>query len=321
MPSSACVKYRFAKGGRAVANKMRAESPLIHQWNKNWFYIITLAPAVLFILSFFLIILVKLVIFSFTHYSGGKESGATIQNYIDVFSGEDFYEAYLRTLVFVLIVTPAQLVTGFITASLINKGFRGRGVIRGILVSPLTLPSLVTASIFYILFSKGGHINLMLLGQYDFFPKVMSKPISFVGDPTGSFVLTTIVKIWRDTPASMLILLSGMQSLDLAQDEAAMTMGATKIQRVFYITVPALIPSIASVLTLRSIEAWKEFVFPYFLSPSYPLLSVLVDEFYNVQRNPGLAAVVGVVLIVSIMIFNFILKFLLKLVNRYLVKV
>lgn len=295
---------------------------LVNQrWKNKFFYYVTIFPAVSYVSLFFVIILFNLFIYSFTRYSGGMAQEATIQNYIKVFTSEEFHTAYLRTLIFVLIVTPAQLVTGFITASLINRSFRGRGFVRGIFVIPLTLPVLVTASVFFILFSKTGHINALLLGQYSFFPQVIDKPISFIGSSTGSFILTAIVKVWRDTPASMLILLAGMQSIDASQYEAAMTMGATSLQRTFYITVPSLLPSISSVLVLRSIEAWKEFVFPYILSPSFPLLSVLIDKYYNIMRDPGLTAVVGIVLIVSIVVFSQTLKWVLNRINRYLVKV
>lgn len=287
---------------------------------KKIFYYITLIPAVAYIGLFFLLIISKLLVFSFTHYSGGLAENLTIQNYITVMTSPEFKDAYLRTLLFVLVVTPAQLVTGFITASILNKNFKGRGLLRGMFIIPLALPVLVTAATFFILFSKNGHINSLLMGGYSFFPRVIDYPISFVGSETGSFILTTFVKVWRDTPASMLILLAGMQSIDAIQYEAAETMGATKIQNTIYITIPLLMPSISSVLVLRSIEAWKEFVFPYILSPSYPVLSVLVDRYYNQMRNPGLTAVVGIILIISILVFCWIMKKIVYLINRYLVR-
>ncbi len=288
---------------------------------KYFFYFATFFPAVAYITFFFIIIVFNLLVFSFSEYSGGNVVGISLKNYVDVFNDPDFSSAYMRTLLFVLVVTPAQLFTGFITASLINNSFKGRGLVRGIFVVPLALPVMVTSAVFFILFSSSGHINALLMGQYSFFPQVIDAPISFIGDANSSFILTAIAKVWRDTPASMLILLAGMQSIDDSQYEAAMTMGASKLQRTLFITVPLLVPSISSVLVLRSIEAWKEFVFPYILSPSYPVLSVLIDEYYNVIRDPGLTAVVGILLIASILVFSQTLKFVLNLINRNLVKV
>ncbi len=301
--------------------KSTPKSTLSEKIRNKFFYFVTFFPAVAYVAFFFVIIVFNLLVFSFSEYSGGDVVGISLKNYTEVFNDPDFSSAYIRTLLFVLVVTPAQLFTGFITASLINSSFRGRGIVRGIFVVPLALPVMVTSAVFFILFASSGHINSLLLGEYSFFPQLIEEPISFIGDESSSFILTSIAKVWRDTPASMLILLAGMQSIDEAQYEAAMTMGASKMQRTLFITVPLLVPSISSVLVLRSIEAWKEFVFPYILSPSYPVLSVLIDEYYNVIRNPGLTAVVGIILIVSILLFSQTLKFVLSLINRYLVKV
>jgi ABC-type sugar transport system permease subunit len=286
---------------------------------KNLFYFVTLFPAVAFIAAFFLIIVINLLVFSFTQYGGGE--GGALANYQRVIFDPAFRQSYWRTFLFMLTVTFLQLAVGLLVASVLHRNFPGRGILRGISMIPLALPVLATASVFFILFSRNGHINALLTGQYAFFPQVAAGPITFIGTSAGSFALTVCVKVWRDTPASVLILLAGMQSIDSSQYEAAMTMGASRIQSFFYVTVPLLAPSISSVLTLRSIEAWKEFVFPYILSPAFPLLSVIIDTYYNQMRNPGLAAVVGIILIASIIIFGRILKFLILCITKYLVRV
>ena len=288
---------------------------------KNFFNIMVLLPAVAYIGIFFLIIVINLIVFSFTNYVGGFAQEPTLLNYTRVLASPEFQQAYTRTLAFMLVVTPLQLITGLIVASLLNKSFRGRGIARGVMLIPLALPVLVTASVFFILFSKNGHINALLLGQYPFFPKLINAPVTFIGTANGSFILTVCAKVWRDTPASVLILLAGMQSIDGVQYEAAKTMGAKPMQTFLYITVPLLIPSISSVLVLRSIEAWKEFVFPYILAPSFPLLSVIIDRYFTQQRDPGITAVVGLILIASIVIFSQILKFLLSLIQKRLLRV
>ena len=288
---------------------------------KNIFYFICVAPAVLLVAAFFVVIITNLITFSFTRYSGGFAMEPTVQNYIDVVNAPEFRQAYVRTLLFTLCVTPLQLIAGLMTASVANRAFRGRGLVRGTFLVPLTLPMLVTASSFYILFAKGGIVNSMLMGEYAFLPKILNEPVSFIGTSGGSFILTVLVKVWRDTPASMLILLAGMQTIQKDQYEAAQSVGASGMQKLFYITIPLLMPSISSVLVLRSIEGWKEFVFPLVLSPTYPLLSMIVDRYFTQMKDPGGAAVVGIILVISILLFSQLLKSLLHLINKYLVHV
>lgn len=296
------------------------ESRLQHIRDK-FFYYALLFPAVTFVTIFFFVVLVNLLSYSVTLYSGSIPVGQGLQNYLTVFQDSVFQSALLRTLIFALVVTPLELITGLWTASMINRSFKGRGIVRGIFIMPLALPVMVTASAFYILFSSNGHINALLQGQYSFFPALTSQPISFIGSSIPSFILVTIVKVWRDTPAAMLILLAGMQSVDQSQYEAARTMGCNRRQQLMYVTIPLLLPSISSVLVLRSIEAWKEFVFPYILSPSYSLMSMVIDKYFNLDQNPGMAAVAGIVVIICILAFSQLMKLITRTINQFLVKV
>lgn len=292
---------------------------------KNAFLIYSLLPAFLYIGFFAVVIGFYLLKLSLTKYAGGDEVlSPTLYNYIKIFNdpmfNKEFSEAFKRTLIFVLVVTPLQLITGLITAMLINKSFAGRGIVRSILLLPLAIPTIVTTSVLLILFSKGGHITSLLMGRYSFFPKIVDYEISFISNPYTSMGLSIFGKVWRDTPISMLILLSGLQQINEEQYEAARTMGATAIQNFFYITIPMLMPSISSVLILRSIEAWKEFIFPYILAPSYPILGVLIEKYYVQLMDPGTAAMVGVVLIICILVTSYVLTYVLNKINRYLIR-
>ncbi|MFS0864606.1 carbohydrate ABC transporter permease [Fredinandcohnia sp. 179-A 10B2 NHS] len=289
---------------------------------KNSFLIFTLIPGFLYILAFFLIIVFFIIQMSLTTYVGGMaEASPTIQNFVDLTSSEEFKDAFSRTFMFVIISTPLQLITGLVTAMIVNKSFKGRGIVRSIFLLPLAIPTIVTTSTLLLLFSKGGHITSLLMGDYSWFPAIVDHEISFLSNETLAMGLSILGKVWRDTPISMLILLAGLQSIDESQYEAAKTMGANSVRQFMYITVPLLIPAISSVLVLRSIEAWKEFIFPYILAPSYPILGVLIEKYFVQLNNPGMAAAIGIILIILIVIFTLFLNWLLKKVNDLLVRV
>nr|WP_144927703.1 sugar ABC transporter permease [Paenibacillus bovis] len=289
---------------------------------KNSFLIFTLIPGFLYILAFFLIIVFFIVQMSLTTYVGGMaEASPTIQNFLDLTNSEEFKDAFSRTFMFVIISTPLQLITGLVTAMIVNKSFKGRGIVRSIFLLPLAIPTIVTTSTLLLLFSKGGHITSLLMGDYSWFPAIVDHEISFLSNETLAMGLSILGKVWRDTPISMLILLAGLQSIDESQYEAAKTMGANSVRQFMYITIPLLIPAISSVLVLRSIEAWKEFIFPYILAPSYPILGVLIEKYFVQLNNPGMAAAIGVILIILIVIFTLFLNWLLKKVNDLLVRV
>jgi len=218
--------------------------------------------------------------------------------------------------------TPLQLVVGLLLALLIQQSFKGVGMVRSLFMIPIAIPALVTAIIIDLLFSYPlGPINDLLLGRHAFFPQIVSLPVNWSGSEFLSLGLAILGKTWRDMPISMLILLAGLHSIELEQYEAAKTMGARSWQQFKYLTLPLLTPAILTILILRSIENWKEFVFPFVLAPAYPLLGVLIERLYHVEQNPALAASVALGLVILIALTTLIFTTITKMVRKYLVRV
>jgi len=213
------------------------------------------------------------------------------------------------------------LIVGLVLALLINREFFGRGFVRSVFLLPVAIPALATAStIAFMLFTyPGGHINDLLTGKF-FLRRIISQPVNWYASPLYALGLALFGKVWIDMPISMLILLAGLQTISKAQYEAAGTMGANGWQRFWFITIPMIIPAISTVLILRSIEVWKEFIFPFIIAPTFPVLGVMIDHSYHVLRNPPLAASIGVILIILILITRWILFFITEKVRAYLVK-
>jgi len=292
-------------------------------WSKYGFAISLLVPCTIYMLFFLVIIAFNLLQLSLTHrVSLVEEVFPSVQNYTTLATSSQFQEAFIRTVVFVLVGTPLQLVAGLVLAMIIYRQFTGRGIVRSIFLLPVAIPALVTASIVaYMLFTYPfGHINDLLLGRL-FFPGILTEPVKWYASPYSALGLALLAKVWRDMPISMLILLAGLQSISSDQYEAAESMGSSGWQCFWYITIPLLVPAISTVLVLRSIEVWKEFIFPFIIAPTYPILGVLLDHVYHRMRNPEMAAAIGVVLVLLILLTRLVLNFGTEKVRAYLVKV
>jgi ABC-type sugar transport system permease subunit len=166
----------------------------------------------------------------------------------------------------------------------------------------------------------GGHVNDLLMGKL-FLPQSVQEPVKWSASPVLALGLSLFTKVWRDMPISMLILLAGLQSISADQYEAAESMGASGWQRFWYITIPMLVPAISTVLILRSIEVWKEFIFPFIIAPAFPIMGVMMDHVYHNNRNPQLAATIGLTLVLFILLTRWLLTFGTEKVRAYLVKV
>ena len=159
-------------------------------------------------------------------------------------------------------------------------------------------------------------MNHILLGNYSFFPALISDPISWRGSHMTALGLSLVGKVWRDMPISMLVILTGLNNIDPELLDAAKTMGASLRQRFIRIIFPLIIPSISVVVLLRSVEMWKEFIFPFVLAGRYRFLGTLIDFYYNDLGNPSNAAVVALVMVVCIVITTLILNKLVDILKH-----
>jgi ABC-type sugar transport system permease subunit len=281
-----------------------------------------LFPAASYLLVFLIIVLLYLFGLSFSW--AGQSSALdfpTLKSIRLVFSSHVFQEALGNTLIFVLVGTPLELVCGLFLSLILYRNFFMRGIIRSLFLIPLAVPALVTAILLFILFDfPGGHINDLLLGKYGGLPAFIDAPLNWRGTKVLALGLSMLGKVWRDMPISMLILLAGLSAIDPELFDAAKTMGAGFRARLRYIILPLLIPSCTTVLLLRSIEMWKEFIFPFVLAGKYSLFGTLIESLYNDWGASHEAAVVALVLVVCIIITAFIFLTLIEVVRKRLMK-
>lgn len=200
---------------------------------KYLFEIFLIAPAFTYLLGFLIIVVVYLLKMSFTamgkHY---QEIFPTMASWRMVFQNPDFASAFWHTLGFVIVGTPLELGAGLVLALLVYRSFWGRNLVQSIFTLPLAIPALVTAILLFILFDyPGGHVNNIITGKHFFFPALIGHPVNFRSNAVFALGVSLLGKVWRDMPISMLILLSGLNSIDHEQQEAAVTMGASAWQR------------------------------------------------------------------------------------------
>ena len=275
-----------------------------------------LFPAALYLFGFLIIVFVYLACLSLSDPSINAQF-PTIKPFKVLFEDPQFNSALVNTIVFTVVGTPLELLAGLLFAMLVYRSFFMRGFIRSLFLIPLAIPALVTAMLIFVLFDfPGGHVNHLLLGKYPIFPAVIDYPIGWRGSNLFAMGISLLGKIWRDMPISMLILLAGLNSIDPELFDAAKTMGASLRKRFSSIIIPMILPSISSVLLLRSVEMWKEFIFPFVLAGRNRLLGTLIDFYYNNLGNSHMAAAVAIVMVVCIILTTLIILKAMELMQK-----
>ncbi len=279
-----------------------------------------LVPAMLYLLGFLVIVLVYLVGLTLSEPHEATLVFPTLAPLRRVLAMPEFAAALVNTALFTLVGTPLELAAGLALALLLYRSFRARNLVRSVLIIPLAIPTLVTATVLFILFDyPGGHVNHLLVGSYGWFPRLLGSPVDWRATKVFALGVSMLGKVWRDMPISMLILAAGLNAIDPELLDAAKTMGAGYRARLWLVIVPLMIPSIASVVLLRSLEMWKEFVFPFVLAGRYNLLGTLIESLYNNWGRTHDAAAVALVLVLCIIVSTLALMGVLTWFRRLMV--
>lgn len=232
--------------------------------NISWLFPL---PAAIFILSMMAFPIVYTVWVSLTDWSmasSGSVKFIGLQNYIDLFSDDRFYNSVKLTLYFTALAVGVETVLGVAIALILNREFKGQGVVKGILLLPMVATPVAIGlawTLFYEPTIGLGNYALRLLGM---------APSKWLASNTAVIPSLALVDIWEWTPMVTLIVLAGLASLPNEPYEAALVDGASEWQILRYITLPLLLPTIMIAVVLRGIDAFKTFDIIYTMTAGGP---------------------------------------------------
>ncbi|MBC7870383.1 MAG: sugar ABC transporter permease [Chitinophagaceae bacterium] len=156
-----------------------------------------------------------------------------LDNFPRVLQEPSFLTIISNTLTLTLSVVILTLVLGMILALLLNRTFPGRGIIRTMLITPFLIMPTVSAVLWKnVLFNPA----FGLIGSA-FALAGLPRPDILAHEPMLAVI---IIIVWEWTPFMMLILLAGLQSLDMERVEAAQIDGADLSQIFRHIVIPHL---------------------------------------------------------------------------------
>ncbi len=234
----------------------------------------------------------------------------TLDNFARIFSGDEFIEVLFVTLFYTVFGTVGALLVGLFAALLLNKSFKGQGVLRGLYLFPYVAPVIAVAFAWLILFDPfSGSANALLVQM-----GVTFEAINFFGERPLALIMVTVFEIWRYFPLSFLFILARMQSIDSDMYEAADMDGASPFQQFWYLSVPQLLGILSVLFLLRFIWTFNKFDDIFLLTGGNAgtrTLTVNVYEQAFAISNIGAGAAVAVVIFGCLLTFSiFFLKYI-----------
>lgn len=200
-----------------------------------------------------------------------------LDNYVRVFQDDRFYTVLGHTMYFTLVSTFLELALGIAVALLLNAPLRARWLWRSIVVLPWALPTIVNGALWrWIYNGQYGALNGLLdtLG-------ISQTPTQWLGEPFLALNMVIIADVWKNTSIVVFFILAGLQTIPSDLYEAARVDGAGPWRAFWRLTIPMLAPSIAVVLILRTIEAFKVFDIIYVMTGGGPASGTQTIAFYT----------------------------------------
>ncbi len=227
------------------------------------------------------------------------------ENFARIFDGDEFWGVLWVTLFYTVVGTVGALVMGLFAAMLLNKSFKGQGILRGLYLFPYVAPVIAVAFTWVTLFDPfSGSANALLIQM-----GVTQGAINFFGERPLALIMVTVFEIWRYFPLSFLFILARLQSIDTDMYEAADMDGASPFQKFWYLSMPQLLGILSVLFLLRFIWTFNKFDDIFLLTGGNAgtrTLTVNVYEQAFAVSNIGAGAAVAVVIFCCLLAFSFV---------------
>ena len=213
-----------------------------------------------FVLGALIIYLVFMVIpgligigFSFTDWSAYTDELNFVgwENFKTIFSPEENYVKVIsNTLVFTFVTTIIKNVFGLLLALLLTKHMRLLNFHRGVMFMPSVLSTLIVGMVFTsILNPAEGLLNVTLRSI-----GLDALALPWLTSSQYAFGTVMAVDIWKGTGYIMTVLIAGLMSISPTYYEAADIDSANGFQKLRYITLPLLMPTLATTTVMNAVS-------------------------------------------------------------------
>ena len=211
-----------------------------------------IAPAVIFVLALVGGPLALAIGLSFTNATAGHLHGKWVglENFRHEWTNPAFEHAVWHTFLFTVISQAIMLVGAGLIAHALTRKFRGRWILRFLILLPWAAPIALSLMAWKWMFDTSYSIlNWTLVHAHLYKPLDVPQ---YLAQPKLAMGSVIAVHTWRILPFAVVIFLAGLASIPKEVDDAAAIDGATGLRKFWSVTLPLQLP-IATVALLFGI--------------------------------------------------------------------
>jgi multiple sugar transport system permease protein len=244
------------------------------------------SPAILYIVLLIGAPFCLAIYFAFSDARIGNSSMhfVGLENFRSIMASPSFRKAVVNSIVFTVSAQVIVMVCANILSIALEKPFRGRGLVRYLILLPWVAPvSLGTIGWKWILDSIYSVITWVLVWAHIFKP--YNAPM-WLGEPKLAMASVILVHCWRLIPFSTVILLAGRTAIPREIPEAAAIDGAGFWRTLFQINLPMMVPIISVAVLFGTVFTFTDMTVVYILTAGGP--------FDSTQTLPSYAFATGI---------------------------
>lgn len=200
-------------------------------------------------------------------------------------------QAALSTLASLLVALPGAYL-------LSSYSFRSKSLILALSAVPFVIPSILVVLGFVIFFGNNGFLNQLLMALFS----LSEPPLKIL----YSYKAIILAHTFYNFPIIMNLVATYAMHLDRRQEAASYTLGASKSETFFRITLPRLLPAIISSASLVFLFCFSSFAIILVLGGG-PRYSTMEVEIYRQARMVGSASAAAALSLFSILVTSLLL--------------
>lgn len=288
---------RFVRTG--LIEDIRNDNLTIHEKESLLGYAL-IFPAVLLVASTLIYPLLYNIYLSFHRIPVDPNAQAEyvgLEHFQELLSDPEFITAFLNTIVFALASDIVATVTGLAVALLFVRQFKGRRIVRGLMLLPYIAPLVAVAFVWRWMWDPNWGIASWIFTD-------LIGVIS--GDMSNSLITLVVYEAWRYYPFAFLLILARLKSIPDELYEAAKIDGAGPFARFKDITLPQLKYVLGTLFLIRWIWNFNVFTDVWLFSSDISVLAVFVYVKGFNQFNQGYAAAVAMLMSLFLVFFTLI---------------
>lgn len=231
-----------------------------------------------------------------------------LANYAYLLRDAQFWASLWNGTVYALATIVLQVVLGVATALLLHQAFPGRSLVRGLVLFPYTIPTVVAVILWkWLLNNQFGLINFLLMDV-----GLIGEPISWMGR-SWIMVSLILISVWQFFPFVVLAVLARLQTIPEELYDAAKVDGASALRRFWHVTLPQLQAVLFATVLLRAIWMFTKFDTVWLITqgggaeryirtlPVYAYLRTF--NFYQAGMGAAIATVMFLILVVATLVY------------------